>query len=79
MTHVVFSEVEEGSEGNGHKGEVTGSDLSVRGTSTDVDDIRGDTGDTLGKTATGTRDETEDATLRGPNGVLIRCKDKTST
>jgi len=77
---VVFSEVEEGSEGNGHKGEVTGSDLSVMGTGTDVDDIRGDTGDTLGKTGTlgetetGTRDETEDATSRRPDGVLIGCE-----
>jgi len=46
---VVFSEVEEGSEGNGHKGEVNGGNLSVIGTSTDVVNIRGDTGDTLGK------------------------------
>ena len=38
---MVFSEVEEGSEGNGHNGEVTGSDLSVMGTGTDVDDVRG--------------------------------------
>ena len=59
---MVFSEVEEGSEGNGHKGEVTRSYLSVMGTSTDIDDIRGDTGDTLGKTEIGTRDEIEDAT-----------------
>src|SRR5882724_13451049 len=44
---VVFSEVAEGSVGNGHKGEVTGGDLSLTGTSTDVDDIRGDTGATL--------------------------------
>ena len=71
---MVFSEVEEGSEGNGHKGEVTGSDLSVRGTSTDIDDVRGDTGDTLGKTVTGTQDETEDATSCGPDGVLIGCE-----
>ena len=71
---MVFSEVEEGSEGNGHNGEVTRHDLSVMGTSTDVDDVRGDTGDTLGKTETGTQDETEDATLRGPDGVLIGCE-----
>src|SRR5882724_6520261 len=51
---VVFSEVEEGSEGNEHKGEVMGGDLSVIGTSTDVDNISGDTGATLGKTETGT-------------------------
>ena len=54
MTHSLCGEVGEGSEGNVHKGEVTGSDLSVMGTSTDIDDIRGDTGDTLGKTGTGT-------------------------
>jgi len=71
---VVFSEVEEVSEGNGHKGEVTGGDLSVIGTSTDVDNIRGNTGDTLGKTETGTRDETEDVTSQGPNRVFIRCE-----
>jgi len=71
---VVFSEVEEGSEGNGHQGEVTGGDLSVIGTSTDIDDVRGDTGDTLGKTETGTQNKTEDATSHGPNGVLIRCE-----
>ena len=71
---MVFSEVEEGSEGNGHKGEVTGGNLSVMGTSTDVDDIRGDTGATLDDRETGTRDETEDATLRGTDGVLIGCE-----
>ena len=82
---MVFSKVEEGSEGNGHKGEVTRSDLSVMGTNTDVDNIRGDTGDTLGKTGTlgkaetGTQDETEDATSCGPNRMLTRCEDKTST
>src|SRR5882724_5814761 len=71
---MVFSGVGEGSEGNGHKGEVTRSDLSVMGTSTDIDDVRGNTGDTLGKTEIGTRDETKDATLRGPDGVLIGCE-----
>ena len=71
---MVFSEVAEGSVGNGHKGEVTGGDLSVTGTSTDVYNVRDDTGDTLGKTAIGTRDETEDATPRGPDGVLIGCE-----
>jgi len=76
---MVFSEVEEGSEGNGHKGVVTGGDLSVIGTSTDVDDVRDDSGDTLGKTEIGTRDKTEDATSQGPNGVLIGCEDETST
>jgi len=49
------------------------SNLSVMGTSTDVDDVRCDIGDTLGKTEIGTQDETKDATLRGPNGVLIGC------
>ena len=43
-------------------------------TSTDVDDARDDTGATQGETDTGTQEETEDATLRGPNGVLIRCE-----
>ena len=60
---MVFSGVEKGSEGNGHKGDVTRCDLSVIGTSTDVDDIRGDTGATLGETETGTREETKDVTL----------------
>ena len=49
------------------------------GTSTDVDDIRGDTGDTLGKTETVTRDETEVVTLQGTDGVLIGCKGMAST
>ena len=71
---VVFSEVAEGSEGNGHKGGVTRGALSVMGTSTDVDNIRGNTGATLDDRKTGTRDETEDATLRGTDGVLIRCE-----
>ena len=57
-----FSEVEEGSEVNGHKGEVTKINLSVIGTSTDVDDMRGNTGATLGERETGTREETEGAT-----------------
>ena len=71
---MVFNEVEEGSEGNEHKGEVTRGDLSVMGTSTDVDDIGGDTGAILDDRQTGTRDETEDATLRGTDGVLIGCE-----
>ena len=75
----MFSEVEERSEGSGHKGGVTGSDLSVIGTSTDIDDVRGSTGDTLEKTETGTQDETKDATSRGPDRVLIGCEDETST
>ena len=70
---MVFSEVEEGSEGNGHKGEVTGSYLSVMGTSTNVDDIRCNTDDTLDDRETGTRDETEDVTSRGTDRVLIGC------
>ena len=71
---MVFSEVEEESGGNGHRGDLTGGELSVIGTSTDVDDMRGDTDATLGETKTGTREETEDVTSRGPNGVLIRCE-----
>jgi len=71
---MVFSEVEEESGGNGHRGDVTGGDLSVIETSTDIDDMRGDTGATLGEMKTGTQEENEDATLRGPDGVLIRCE-----
>ena len=61
---MVFSKVEEGSEGNGHRGEVTRSSWSVIETSTDVDNVRDDTGATLEETETGTRDRTEDATSR---------------
>jgi len=43
-------------------------------TSTDIDDVRDDTGDTLGKTGNWNRDETEDATLRGPDGVFDRVR-----
>ena len=71
---MVFSEVEEGSEGNGHKQDVNGGNLSVIGTSTDIDNVRGDTGATLGETENGTQEETEDATLRGTDGVLIGCE-----
>ena len=59
---MVFSEVEEESGGNGHRGDLTGGKLSVIGTSTDVDDMRGDTGATLGEMKTGIQAETEDAT-----------------
>ena len=51
---MVFSGVEGGSEGNGHKGDVTRCYLSVIGTSTDIDDVRCNTGATLGETGTGT-------------------------
>jgi len=51
---VVFSKVREESGGNGHKGYVTGGELSVNGTSTDIDNVRGDTGATLVETETGT-------------------------
>ena len=76
----MFSGTEAVPEDNGHKGEVTGCNLSVMGTNTDIDDVRGGTGDTLvktgmlGKAETGTRDETEDVTSRRPDGVLIGCK-----
>jgi len=39
---------------NGHGGDITGGNLSVIGTSTNVDDVRGDTSATLGETETGT-------------------------
>ena len=71
---MVFSEVEGGSAVNEHKGEFTGSNLSVMGTRTDVDDVRCDTGDTLDDREAGTRDETEDATSQGTDGVLIGCE-----
>ena len=51
---MVFSGVEEGSGDNEHEGAVTDGDLSVIGTSTGIDDVRGDTGATLGETETGT-------------------------
>ena len=51
---MVSSEVEGGSGVNGHKGDITGGNLSVIGTSTDIDDVRGNTGDTLGEMETGT-------------------------
>ena len=50
---MVFSEVEEESGGNGHKGDITVGELSVISTSTDMDNVRGDTGATLGETETG--------------------------
>ena len=52
---MVFSGAEEACRDNGtHGGDVTGGDPSVIGTSTDVDNMRGDTGATLGETRTGT-------------------------
>ena len=60
---MVFSEVEDKPGGNGHKGDVTRGELSIIGTSTDRDDVRGYTGATQGETETGTQTETEDATL----------------
>src|SRR5882724_10480089 len=49
---VVFSGVEEVSGGNAHRGDR--GELSVIGTSTVVDDVRGDTGATVVETETGT-------------------------
>jgi len=71
---VVFSGVDEAGRDNGHKGDVTGGDLSVIWTSTKVDDMRGDTGATLGETKTRTQEETKDVTSQGPDRVLIGCK-----
>src|SRR5882724_10373649 len=69
---MVFSGVEEESVSNGHRGD--GGELSVIGTSTDIDDMRDNTGDTQGETETGTREETKDATSQGPDRVLIGCE-----
>jgi len=52
---MVFSEVGEELIDNGHRGDVTGSNQSVTGTSTDVDNVRDNTGITLGEMKTGTR------------------------
>ena len=51
---MVFNEVKDKSGGIGHKGDVTGGELSVIGTSTGIDDVRGDTGATLGEMENGT-------------------------
>jgi len=59
---MVFSEVKEESGGNGHKGGITGGKLSVIRTSTDVDDVRGNTGATLVEMETGTQEEAKVAT-----------------
>jgi len=71
---MVFSEVEEGSEGNGHKGEVTKKQSVSKGTSTDGDNVRGDTGDTLGKTETGHETKPRMRPCVGPTECLIGCK-----
>jgi len=49
-----FQWIDEAGRDNGHGGNITGGDLSVIRTSTDVDDMRGDTGATLDETGTGT-------------------------
>ena len=59
---MISSGVEEGSGGNGYTGDVTRGAMLVIGTSTDIDDVRGDTGATLGDIENGTWEETEDAT-----------------
>ena len=46
---VVFSGTEKSSRDNEHGGDVTGGDPSVIKTSTDIDDVRGNTGATQGK------------------------------
>ena len=51
---MVSSEVKERSGGNGYKEDVTGEAISVIGTSTGIDDVRGDTGATLGEMENGT-------------------------
>ena len=51
---MVSSGVAEGSGGNGYTGDVTGGAMSVIETSTDIDNVRGDTGATLGEMENGT-------------------------
>jgi len=46
---VVFSGGEEACGDNGHRGDVTGGNPSVIGTSTDIYDMRGNTGATQGE------------------------------
>ena len=46
---MVFSGTEEACRDNGHGGDITGDDPSVIRTSTDIDDVRGDTGATKGE------------------------------
>jgi len=59
---VVSSGVEEGSGGNGYTGDVTREAMSVIGTSTDIEDVRRDTGATIGEMENGTQEEIEDMT-----------------
>jgi len=76
---VVFSRTEEVGRDNGHGEDITGGSPSVIGTSTDVSDVRGNTGATQGESKTEPWEKVEDVTLRGLDGVLIRCKDMAST
>jgi len=46
---MVFSGAEEAGRDNGHGGDVTEGEPSIIGTSTDVDDMRGNTGATQGE------------------------------
>ena len=53
--------------------------MSVIGTSTGIDDMRGDRGATLGEMENGTQEDTEDVTSRGTDRVLIRCEGASPT
>ena len=76
---MVFSGTEAVSGGKGHGGDITGNDPMriryVTGAGIERDNTRG----TRGNTDTGTGEEVEDVTLRGPDGVLVGCEDTALT
>src|SRR5882724_7376594 len=63
-----------GSGGNGHRGDITKGESSVMESSTSTGMDEGITVVTLGEIGAGTREETEDETSHGPDGVLIGCE-----
>ena len=71
---MIFSGDKGGSGGDGHRGDVTKGESSVRESSTSTGMDEGITVVTLGDIKAGTREETEDETLCKPDGVLIGCK-----
>ena len=76
---MVFSGADAVSGDKGHGGDITGNDPRVIGSVTGAGIEMDDTRVTWGNTEVGTGEEIQDATLRRPDGVLVRCEDMAST
>ena len=71
---MVFSGTEAASGGKGHGGDVTGTDTMMFGSVTGAGSEGDNTEGTRDDAEMGTGEKDEDATSRGPDRELVRCK-----